>query len=370
MGGDFFMSQTEYGLPVDADDAARPEVWRWCAAQLGGVPLRWRPVAGDASLRRYYRLVGPLTGELAGLPGVIAMDSSADGEDLGRFVRLAQRFGAQGAPVPRVFVHDVQRGFALIEDFGDDSLLGQLRADTAAALYETALSALLHWQRQLSGDGLPDYDSALLRCELALFDQWLVRGYLALTPPCGAVGGLADVNARLIDSALDQPRVVVHRDYHSRNLMLLDAYGDDGGDGALHRRLGIIDFQDAVMGPVTYDPVSLLRDCYVAWPPAWVDRWRERYFRRLRAAGVLDAATPIERFHRWFDWMGMQRHLKAAGIFARLWLRDGRAGYLSALPRTLGYVAEVAGRYREFHAFERWLRRDILPALAARTPPR
>ena len=176
------MSQINAGVWAEVGESAVPAVVHWCAAYLGGAPPRWRPIAGDAGLRRYYRLAGPFTGDLAGFGSVIAMDASAEGEQLARFVRLAQRFGEQGILVPRVLAHTVRHGFALIEDFGDDSLLGRLRPDTVETLYGTAMDTLLHWQNRLSGEDLPAYDQALLHRELALFDEWLVRGYLALTP--------------------------------------------------------------------------------------------------------------------------------------------------------------------------------------------
>lgn len=315
----------------------------WLQETLGFTLQSFAPASNDASFRRYFRAVHANGRH-------IVMDAPPERENLTAFVRVAELFKHIPVNVPSIYRQDLQQGFLLLEDFGDCSFLRQLTAENANALYAKALDSLFKLQSGINAAtcDLPRYDAALLRRELGIFREWLVQGLLHLEVDAQLQMLFEDAEMRLIDAALEQPQVCVHRDYHSRNLMFL-------GEG----EPGILDFQDAVVGPVTYDLVSLLRDCYVAWPQERVEHWMSAYYRRLLHAGFVDC--DLAAFRRWFDWMGMQRHLKAAGIFARLHLRDGKSNYLGDIPRTLGYVLEVCTRYPEFAGLHDFLQRQVVP---------
>lgn len=284
------------------------------------------PASSDASFRSYFRVAtssGP----------VILMDAPPEREDSRSFIDVAERLLECGVNAPRVLASDLDEGFLLLSDLGDECYLACLDDDSANALYDDAIDALVAVQRHGRTDGLPDYDEAMLRNEMALFRDWLLERHLGLdTAPVRAE--LEAAMDALVAAALEQPRVFVHRDYHSRNLMRTSRDNP-----------GILDFQDAVTGPITYDLVSLLRDCYIAWPEARIDAWVERYRVRATAAGldVGESGT----FRRWFDLMGVQRHLKASGIFARLYHRDGKPGYLADIPRTWSHIAALLDRHDE-----------------------
>lgn len=314
---------------------------KWAAQLLGDQDCIVRPASADASFRRYFR-VQPGSGR-----SYIVMDAPPDKEDCRPYIRIAGAFHALGLNVPEIVAHDLDRGFLLITDLGERLYLGELSEATVEALYRDALAALVRLQRGSDTlTWLPSYDAALLRREMELFREWYLGRHLALRLNAAQHTLLDRVFERLSATALAQPQVAVHRDYHSRNLMVTGANNP-----------GILDFQDAVYGPVTYDLVSLLRDCYVAWAPERIERWVAGYYRQARQAGVA-VGDDAGAFQYWFDWMGVQRHLKAAGIFARLNHRDGKPGYLKDIPRTLAYVRDVAGRYaelRELHEFLRGL---------------
>lgn len=318
---------------------------RWLATTLGG-PVRLRPASTDASFRRYWRLEH-------GDGALIAMDAPPPVEDTGRFARLARHLRACGLNTPAVLAEDHDRGFLLLGDLGTRPYLAELDGPRADALYGDAIAALLTMQTAGMPEGLPIYDAAFLRRELGLFQEWLVDGLLRLDPSDGERALLAAAGEVLIDAALEQPVVFVHRDYHSRNLMVCDGANP-----------GILDFQDAVAGPISYDLVSLLKDCYIDWPRPRVLGWVDGWLDQATAAGLL---TPAQRddFPRWFDLMGAQRHLKAAGIFARLSLRDGKHGYLGDLPRTLGYVVEVGALYPPLAGLGAFIAERVMPALAS-----
>lgn len=310
-----------------------------------GPGIRIEPASEDASFRRYYR---------AYLPGGetrVVMDAPPERENCAPFVRLAQVFAELGVHVPHVFAGDIERGLLLLEDLGSRHYLDELDANSVHRLYGDALSTLIMIQAGGTDLGLPRYDRDLLTCELQIFSEWLVDQHLGLDWSPAELTTLRATFENLILSALEQPQVLVHRDFHSRNLLL-----------AAPPSPGVIDFQDAVWGPVTYDPVSLLRDCYIDWPVTQVEHWARGYRELALQSGVLRPAHEVD-FMRWFDWMGMQRHLKAAGIFARLYRRDGKRGYLADIPRTLGYVVQVAARYPELQAFGQIIRRRLLPLL-------
>ena len=305
-------------------------------------PIRIEAVSGDASFRRYFRVS-------TDSQVWIAMDAPPEKEDSRSFVDIAQLLEAKLVHVPHIQALDLEQGFMLLEDLGDQQMLDLLYLDgrpapaMAEQHYGDALRALLHIQTHVDGSKLPPYDRALLSKEMDLFTDWLLSKHLAveLSPADKNIIQLS-FNA-LIASALEQPQVFVHRDYHSRNLMVLDPTKNDKPNP------GIIDFQDAVYGPMTYDLASLLRDCYIAWPRAQVHTWVAHYHNEALLNGLCSCDLPT--FQRWFDFMGVQRHLKAVGIFARLNHRDDKPGYLGDIPRTLAYIESVCTEYEVLKPF-------------------
>ena len=301
------------------------------------------PASSDASFRRYFRT-------RIDRQNYIIMDAPPQQEDLEPFLKITRLMSASGINVPMIHQQNTDQGFLLLEDFGRHCYLDKLNQQTAPDLYHKAMKTLLLLQQNtdIKRCFLPEYDYDLLNTELELFRNWFVQKLLdqPLTPE---INQLLDTTwQRLIDSALEQPKVCVHRDYHSRNLMHTD--GDQPG---------VIDFQDAVVGPITYDLVSLLRDCYITWPEHQVTSWVEDYHRQLLANQQISADR--DQFHRWFDLMGLQRHLKAIGIFARLKIRDNKHDYVKDIPRTMNYVTQVCQRYPEFDEFHAFLKQHILP---------
>jgi N-acetylmuramate 1-kinase len=309
------------------------------------------PVAGDASTRRYFRFVH------GGVSYVLAEAPPAS-ENNEAFVRVQALLAQAGVRVPALLGVDYQRGYLLLEDLGDRLLLPALTPEAAADCYHRAFDVLLHLNAAgLEGSGLGAYDRTLLAEELSRFPEWFAERLLGCRLDKTESGLIEALHQQLIGSALEQPTVLVHRDFHSRNLMLLSA-----------DELALIDFQDAVIGPVTYDLVSLLRDCYIQWPPAQVEAWALAYRERLLARGQLSGVSE-ETFLRWFDWMGLQRHLKVLGTFARLYLRDGKAAYLADLPLVMAYVLQILDRYAPevpvFATFAHWFRQSLLPLAQA-----
>ncbi len=284
------------------------------------------------------------------------MDAPPAQEDCGPYVHIAREFLALGLNVPEILQADLARGFLLLSDLGARQYLDELNESSVEGLYGAALEALLSLQAQCDTHaiGLPPYDHALLMREMGLFGEWFVHKHLGLTLNAAQAAELEAICEMLAQSALEQPTVCVHRDYHSRNLMVTE-----------DNNPGILDFQDAVIGPVTYDLVSLLRDCYIAWPPAQVREWARHYRQRALEVGLLSEDNEAQ-FLRWFDWMGIQRHLKAIGIFARLNSRDGKPGYLKDIPRTLGYVVAISRRYEELQPLHELLRDVVVPRLASK----
>jgi len=321
--------------------------WSRQAGGFSGVEgLAIEPVSGDASFRTYHRLTGIK-------PTVIAVNSPPATEKNREFVAISALLRQAGVCAPEVLAVDYDRGFMLLSDLGNRLLLPELCGHTVDAYYRQAMDALAHIQRADVDSGgwtLSPYSPALLEQEMSLLPEWFLTGLLEMTLSSADRALLTDTFGALIRSAQEQPQVFVHRDYHSRNLMLLD----DGG-------LGVIDFQDAVVGPVTYDLVSLLRDCYVAWAPDRVTAWALE-FRDHAGLEVSD-----EVFKRWFDWMGLQRHLKVLGIFARLWLRDGKPGYLQDLPLVMHYTLSVAASYAQTAEFAGWFEQRVVPLARAQT---
>ncbi|MDT0496775.1 phosphotransferase [Algiphilus sp. W345] len=323
-----------------SDDLRARQARHWAQTALGHPFERFAPASADASFRRYFR------GE-ARERSWIVMDAPPQHEDCEPFVRIAGLLDAAGLNVPAVLAQDLDHGFLLLSDLGTRTLLDVLDEENADALMGAAIDALIRWQRASRPDVLPEYDDVLLRRELALFPDWYLQRHLGLTLSGLQHEAWNGVVESLIAAALAQPRVFVHRDYMPRNLMLSEPMP------------GVLDFQDAVHGPIAYDVISLFKDAFHSWPATRVDAWIARYWRDAKLAGLPlgDEAA----FRRDCDWIGVQRHLKILGIFARLSLRDGKPKYLADTPRFVRYVVDVAARYPEFAALSELFERQILP---------
>ena len=307
------------------EDSRQEQLRDWVCQTLQDAELELRQVAGDASFRRYFRVHGADR-------TWVAMDAPPENEPLQTFLAVNAHLQKAGVHVPDIQVENEADGFLLLEDLGDDQYLPHLNEKSADSLYGDALDALLRIQALPQGP-LPPYDAKQLRLELDRFTDWYLGRHLGWELNGEGQLMVETVWQLLINRALEQPCVVVHRDYHSRNLMVTEP------------NPGIIDHQDAMWGPVTYDLVSLLRDCYVAWPDDRVHGWAEQYRQSAIQQGILDENVDSERFMEWFDWMGVQRHLKAVGIFARLCHRDGKPSFLDDVPRVLRYVQDVCAKY-------------------------
>jgi aminoglycoside/choline kinase family phosphotransferase len=304
-------------------------------ATLGPTASTAVPASADASFRSYFRVA-------RGAESFVVMDAPPECEDIRPWLDIGQRLRATGLNAPDVLAADPAQGFVVMRDLGTRAYLDALDATTVDVLYHDALKALATMQARVDVEGLPRYDASRLRAEMALMPEWFLGRHLHLAPDGEGSELIESSFVALESAALAQPVAFVHRDYHSRNLMVVPGANP-----------GIIDFQDAVIGPVTYDLVSLLRDCYIAWPDERVRGWAEDHRRRLVAEGLVDADR--DAWQAWFDLMGLQRHIKVLGIFCRLWYRDGKAGYLGDLPLVLRYAVEVAAHHPETRDFGRWL---------------
>jgi len=304
----------------------RQQLQRWIERRLNASPLALEPASADASFRRYFRV------RAAGR-SLIVMDAPPEHEDCRPFVRVAGLLAEAGVHVPRILAQDLAQGFLLLSDLGTTSYLQALNDSSADDLFRDAIDALLRWQLASRPDVLPPYDEALLAREIKLFPEWYLQRHLGLVLNPAQRGTLDAVFAAILTNNLAQCAVYVHRDYMPRNLMVCDP------------NPGVLDFQDAVYGPITYDVASLFRDAFVSWHEERVLDWTVRYWEKARRAG-LPVDSDFGRFYRDFEWMGLQRHLKVLGIFARLHYRDGKRGYLEDTPRFIGYVRAVAGRYQ------------------------
>ena len=310
---------------------------RWLAVILEGGDFSIAPASDDASFRRYFRI---RRGEAQ--PSLVAMDAPPDKENSGTFVHVAHLFAEAGVHVPKIHAQDLEQGFLLLSDLGNTTYLDALDEHNAGSLYEDALDALLRIQQASRPGLLPDYDRELLEKELRLFPDWYIARQLERKLDAAQLQTLEKAFSAILGNNLGQARVFVHRDYHSRNLMVCEPCP------------GILDFQDAVYGPITYDLVSLLRDAYIAWDEERVIDWAIRYWERARAGG-LPVAGDFGDFYRDFEWMGVQRQLKVLGIFARLSFRDGKDGYLKDQPLVMSYLRRTCERYRELAALGRLL---------------
>ena len=296
---------------------------------------------GDASFRRYFRLQTPKG-------TFVVMDAPPSHEQCGPFVAIADALRAMKLHVPDIIAADIAKGLLLLTDFGDTTYLKALTTNNADVLYQQALAALAVLQgcRQVPNHVVPPFTIAFMQQEWSWHKEWFLEKLLGLSIPVE----FDKYYTRIVEQAAAQPQVFMHRDFHSANLMVLP------------NAVGILDFQDAFIGPITYDAVSLLRDCYIAWPENKVQQWALHYASHLRALNVLDASD--ETFMYWFDLMGMQRHLKALLTFARKSVRDDQHAYLQHIPRTLDYVLKVSARYPEFDAFHDYYQHTVGPALA------
>ena len=321
----------------------------WARSASGDAGLALVRASTDAGFRSYWRGRAG-AGSPAGR-SLIVMDSPPGLEDVRPWLRMHELLLAGGVRVPRVLARDVDAGLLLLEDLGTHTCLQAAADIDADALFDGAITQLLQLQAIPPPADLPTYDEAMLGRELRLFDEWYLGRHLGLTLDCGELETLDLVYRRLIDAALAQPRVLVHRDYMPRNLMPVP-------DGP-----AVLDFQDAVRGPVAYDPLSLFKDAFISWPQERIDTWLLRYHARAQAAG-LPVPAP-ERFRRDVDWIGVQRHLKVIGIFARLHHRDGKPRYLQDVPRFLGYLDAVLPRYAELAPLAELIARRVRPILAA-----
>jgi N-acetylmuramate 1-kinase len=329
----------------DASDRRLAELTRWVYDDLGFTGSRITPASADASFRRYFRVT-------RGAETFIVMDAPPDKEKLGPYLKVARLLADVGVHVPAVLARNADQGLLLLSDLGSHQYLAELTAGRQIdRLYDDALAALVKMQTagRAAAAELPAYDGGLLSAEMELMPQWFLQRHLGIAVGAAERSLLDRLHEVLIRSALAQPTSFVHRDYHSRNLMICAADNP-----------GILDFQDAVNGPLTYDLVSLLKDCYIAWPAARVRAWVARY-REMAARAGLGVGSSDAEFVAWFDLMGLQRHIKVLGIFARLYYRDGKSQYLGDLPRVLRYTQTAAAAYSETAEFAEFLAARVYP---------
>ena len=313
------------------------QLQRWLSVTLGSGDFSVTPASDDASFRRYFRI-----SRGGAQPSLIVMDAPPERENCRQFLHVAHLFAAAGVHVPKIHSQDLEQGFLILSDLGRTTYLDALDNGNAVKLYGDAFDALLRIQLASRPGVLPDYDKELLDRELHLFADWYVARQLQRELNAVQRDTLEKSFSILLENNLAQPRVFVHRDYHSRNLMVCDP------------RPGILDFQDAVYGPITYDIVSLLRDAYIAWKEDRVIDLAIRYWEKARAA-KLPVAADFADFYRDFEWMGAQRQLKVLGIFARLSFRDGKNGYLKDQPLVMRYLRSTCERYHELAPLARLL---------------
>lgn len=296
------------------------------------------PLAGDASFRRYFRVCYQNITQ-------IVMDAPPGKEDLNPFIHISQVLAKENVPTPELIAINVEQGFLLLSDLGDDLLLSHLNAQSAQSFYQQAIDVLLLIQKcTITDPKLPPFNKTYMLKEMSLCPEWFLKAYLGLELKLEEQTLIQDTMDWIADEVAKQPQVFIHRDYHSRNIMLQQSSS-----------LAVIDYQDAMSGPLTYDLVSLLKDCYIAWPRADVLRWLTYFYERQNLATVYSE----KEFIRAFDLCGLQRHLKVLGIFARLYLRDGKANYLQNLPLTLQYVLECSEIYPELHPFLHYFQNKV-----------
>lgn len=329
-----------------SESVLRQESLKSWLCQSAGVPsIVLQPLKGDASSRLYYRIY------VRGLSYVV-MDAPPPNENVATFVLIAQALREIGLQVPEIFEADLKQGFLLLTDMGDSTYLNALNSANSDLLYDSALDALSVLQACQFVDGyqVPPFTADFMWQEWAWHKEWFLERWLGLDYHT-VQGELDHCYDQLVHAAINQPQVFMHRDYHSANLMVLKDH-----------QTGILDFQDAFIGPLTYDLVSLLRDCYIDWPEAKVLHWVSSYYQKLKERGVLHLPD-AKQLMRWFDWMGVQRHLKALLTFARKAVRDHEPRYLIHVPRTMRYLGEVTRRYPELEALHAFLRCTVSPKI-------
>lgn len=316
--------------PMTGTDTRKEQAAAWAARETGRDAVELFPVSGDASFRRYFRFTD-------GNRSLVLMDAPPGKEDSRPFVDIAERLRAAGLRAPEIHSFDFDLGFGLLEDFGDTLYRELIRPDTADVLFPELFEILEGMALRVDASGLPRYGDALLDAEMELFREWYLERHRRRTMRGAEAAEWGRIRRLLIGAAREQPQVFVHKDFHSCNLLKTP-------EGA-----GLIDFQDGLVGPLSYDFVSLLWDRYVAWPRERIERWMED----MRA--VLPVGCGRDEWIRYCDWMGLQRNLKIVGIFARLKIRDGKQGYVEMIPRFYRYLTDVLPLYPEFGAFRRLL---------------
>lgn len=338
--------------PAPATDTERETArLAWTRAATGDPDFELHRASTDAGFRSYWRGANAQGSR-------IVMDSPPGKEDVRPWLRIRDLLQSGGVRMPQVMAQDVEAGFLLLEDLGAQTCLDVLTPDNADALLDAAVAQLLKLQAIPCPDDLPAYDEALLMRELRLFDQWFLGRHLGIELTGEEMHQLEAIYRRLTSAALDQSQVLVHRDYMPRNLMPLSGSGEPG--------TAVLDFQDAVRGPVAYDPVSLFKDAFLSWPPGRVDVWLDRYHARAQEAGI--PVPSLARFRRDADLIGMQRHLKVIGIFARLWHRDSKPRYVADVPRFIAYLDEVLPRHPELAPLQELIDRHVRPRLRDDSP--
>ena len=326
---------------MESKEARKSALEKWLITTIAQ-PFTLSAMAHDASFRRYYRVS---TKNMS----FVAMDAPPAQENTAPFMAITRALRQLGLNSPEIIGADTQQGFLLITDFGDTTYLSALNAQNADPLYQKALQALAVLQgcRAVPDYDIPIFTSDFMWKEWAWHKEWFAEKFLGLD--AATLAPLDACYEKVVTSATQQPQVFMHRDYHSGNLMVLP------------EQVGILDFQDAFIGPVTYDPVSLLRDCYISWPEADTVRWVRYYWQTLKDQGMHDAS--FDTFERWFDWMGVQRHLKALMTFARKYVRDHQPQYLPHMPRTLKYLLSVGDKYSDLMPLRDYLALRVMPLI-------
>lgn len=313
----------------------------WLSTTISSPDFIFKPLAGDASFRKYFRI------QYNGLSQVV-MDAPPDKENLEPFIQVAELLTQAGICTPELIACDREQGFLLLSDLGDELLLGQLNPTTAPAYYDKAIAIILQMQQQsIAQDTLPAFDQHFMIKEMDLCPEWFLERYLTLALSAADKDLLQSSIAWIATEVATQPLSFIHRDYHSRNLMLV---------GEHEPHLGVIDFQDAMIGPITYDLVSLLKDCYISWPREQLVQWVELFYSQSPKA---QQHYTLAQFIRAFELCGLQRHIKVLGVFSRLYLRDNKTGYLADLPLVLHYVLECCAIYPELHPLLHWLQQRV-----------
>lgn len=326
-------------------DLRLQQLQTWLAKQLSGPAFRLEAMPNDASFRRYFRIYH-------GAQRYIVMDAPLDREDPRLFTVIAAVLFKLGINVPQILAQDLQRGFLLLTDLGTQLYISALKTHDPDKLYQSAIAALLRLQscKAVTDIELPVFDREFMLSELAGFSEWFLQKELGLCLTAEDEAIIQDAYDYLAIEIAAQPTVFVHRDFHSRNLLMID-----------EAQVGVLDFQDAMWGPITYDIVSLLRDCYISWPDDKVKKWALYYWQQAQDSGMI-APCEAQQFLYWFDLMGIQRHLKACGIFARLHKRDQKPAYLQDIPQTLSYILSVGDHYAPLKPFMNLLQSKVMPA--------